>query len=189
VTFAQYTVDDFLAAVAAREPAPGGGAVAALTAANAAALTAMAARFSTGDLAELATEADELRAGLTPLADADAYAYSAVLAAYRLPKSEVDRKERIAAALRGAAEVPLRIAEGAARVGELAARLAVDGNPNLLGDARAAAYLAEAATRTAAGLVEINVKLAALPGPWRNDTAAHVQRATTARETAVGGTT
>lgn len=186
MTFAEYTVDGFLAAVASREPAPGGGAVAALTAANAAALAAMAARFSTGDLAELAGPADELRAGLTPLADADAAAYTEVLAAYRLPKSEVDRKERITEALRGAAAVPLRIAEGAARVGELAAQLAVGGNPNLLGDARAAALLAEAATRTAAGLVEINVRLADLPGSWLEDTAHHVATAAKARATALG---
>jgi formiminotetrahydrofolate cyclodeaminase len=41
-------------------------------------------------------------------------------------------------------------------VAEIAARLAREGNPNLRGDAVAAALLAEAGARAAAVLVEIN---------------------------------
>ena len=52
--------------------------------------------------------------------------------------------------------MPLEIAEAGAYVAEVADRLAWEGNPNLRGDALAAALLAEAGTRTAAALVHIN---------------------------------
>ncbi|MQA07745.1 MAG: formiminotransferase-cyclodeaminase [Pseudonocardiaceae bacterium] len=178
-------VGEFLDAVAAREPAPGGGAVAAVTAAAAAGLVAMAARFTTGELAESAERADKLRAEVTPLADVDADAYTAVLAAYRLPRSQPDRTQRIADALRAAANVPLRIAAAGAEIAELAARLAVDGNRNLKGDAQGAALLAEGATRTAAGLVRINADLGKLGNAWFAAADEYVRAATSASRTAV----
>ncbi len=154
--------------LAAREPAPGGGAAAAVTGALAAALVAMAARFSDARLpaaAEVAGQADELRARLAGLADRDAAAFRAVLDAYGLPRDDGgERRQRITAALHAAALVPLGIAESAARVAELAAGVAAEGNPNLRGDTIAGARLAEAAARSAAALVDINVTLGSLPG-------------------------
>jgi formiminotetrahydrofolate cyclodeaminase len=138
------TVGHFQDEVAARTPAPGGGAVAAMTAATAAALVAMAARFS----GQPADRAEELRARLGSLADEDAAAYSAVLAAPRGQR---------AAALAVATDVPREIAAAATEIGELARDLAASGNPNLLGDARVAQELAEAAARAARVLVKINV--------------------------------
>ena len=67
----------------ARTPAPGGGSVAAVAASLAAGLTAMAARFAPEDWerrAEVVGRAEELRARLEPLADADAEAYGAFMA-------------------------------------------------------------------------------------------------------------
>ena len=56
------TVDSFLQALAARVPAPGGGATAALHAAQAAALVAMVARYSDGPrYAEHAEEITQVR--------------------------------------------------------------------------------------------------------------------------------
>ena len=52
---------------------------------------------------------------------------------------------RIAAALSAATDVPLEVVQIASRVAELAARLAEEGNPNLLGDAVTAALLADLA--------------------------------------------
>ncbi|GAB1509430.1 cyclodeaminase/cyclohydrolase family protein [Actinophytocola sp. KF-1] len=135
----------FLDAVAARTAAPGGGAVAATTAAAAAALVAMAARFA--DDETTAATADELRATLLGLADADAAAYTAYLAA---------RGEARKAALAAATEVPRKIASTAARVAGLARELAERGNPRLLGDARVGELLADAAATAATVLVEIN---------------------------------
>lgn len=146
------SVGGLLERVAARTPAPGGGAVAALTAASAAALVAMAARFS----GEPAARADELRARLEPLADADAAAYTAVLAARRLPADDPTRARRVADAMAEATEVPRRVAAAADEVARLAAALVESGNPNLVGDARVAELLARAAAESATALVRIN---------------------------------
>src|SRR6266571_4092964 len=62
-----------------------------------------------------------------------------------------------AAALSDAADVPMHIVELAADAAGLASRLAADGNPALRGDAIAAAMLAEAAARSAATMVSINL--------------------------------
>jgi len=152
----------FLDLVASREPAPGGGASAAVTVALAAALTAMAARFSTEHLAdagELAARADTLRGEVVLLARADAAAYGRVLDAQQVPRgvNEEGRRQRVREALTGAADVPLSIVGIGAEVAGNAARLAAEGNPNLRGDAVTAAVLAGAGTRAAATLVEINV--------------------------------
>ena len=151
----------FLDLVASREPAPGGGASAAVTVALAAALTAMAARFSTEHLAdadELAARADELRGEAVPLAGADAAAYGRVLDAFRTPRDDEEaRRQEIRAALTEAADVPLAVAGIGAEVAGLSSRLVDEGNPNLRGDAITAAVLAGAGTRAAAALVGINV--------------------------------
>ena len=153
------TVGEFLDALAARAPAPAAGACAAITAAAAAALAAKAARFSAGELGELAATADRLRAEVVPLADADGAAYGAVLAAARLPRDHPDRRERLAGAVAAATEIPLRIARIGAEVATLAGRLEREGNPNLRGDAQAAALLADGATQAAVALVHINREL------------------------------
>jgi len=152
VSLLHLSVGGLLERVAARTPAPGGGAVAALTAASAAALVAMAARFS----GESADRAEELRAQLEPLADADAAAYTAVLAARRLPKDDPNRATRIVDAMAEATEVPRRVAAAASEVAELAAALVEKGNPNLVGDARVGELLARAAAEAATALVRIN---------------------------------
>ena len=159
---------DFLDQVAARTPTPGGGGAAAVTAALAAGLVAMVARFSAAQLPaadSLAGRADQLRERAAALADQDAAAYRAVLGAYRLPPAgdSSERRERIATALHEATTTPLEIAEIAAHLAGLAADLAAQGNPNLRGDATVAAYLAEASARGAAALVRINVDLGDLP--------------------------
>jgi methenyltetrahydrofolate cyclohydrolase len=121
--------------------------VAAVVAAFAAALTEMAARYA--DEQEAARRAGALRARFLELASEDAEAYAAVLEA----KGE-ERQQ----ALSRAADVPLELAESAVEIAELANRLAAVGNPSLRGDAETAAFLAAAATRAAANLVEINLE-------------------------------
>ena len=162
--FLDQPVRDFLDQLADRTPTPGGGGAAAVTGAMAAGLVAMTARFSARQLPEagdLAGQADELRRRATNLADLDAQAYTAVLEALRLPKEAGQRRE----ALLGAAVVPLEIAELGARVARLAVRVAEAGNPNLRGDAVTGAVLAAASARSAACLVDINVRLGELdPG-------------------------
>lgn len=140
---------EFLDAVPARTPAPGGGAVAAVALSLAAGLTAMAARFASDDWkprAEIVGRAEELRARVEPLADADADAYGA----FMTERSD-ENLERIVA-------IPFELAEVAAEVAELAAAVAAEGNPNVSGDAAAGADLAAAVASIAARLVEINAR-------------------------------
>ncbi len=169
-------VSGFLAALADGTPAPGGGCAAATTVAIGAGLCAMAARLSarqlsTNEAAELAAGAAALQAGAAALIQADANSYQAVLAARRPANVAADasQADRVAAALRGAAEVPLQVLGFAAQVASLAGRLAADGNPNLRGDALTGLFLAEAGARAAATLVGIN--LAGAPDDDRHATA------------------
>jgi formiminotetrahydrofolate cyclodeaminase len=148
------TVRDLLDVMAARTPAPGGGGVAALATAMAAALTGMASRFGDG---AAATRSDDLRHRASVLADADAVAYGTFLTAVRLPHDDPGRPTAVAEARRGAIGVPAEIGELAAEVAELAADLALHGNPQLRGDAVAAVRIAAAAAGTAADLVAANV--------------------------------
>ena len=169
------SLDAFLAAVAERTPAPGGGAAAAAACALGAALAEMAARFAGLD-AE-AERAAALRAEALALGEADLTAYVPVLAALRLPADDPERPERLRAASSAAAEVPLAIAEASGAVAALARELARAGKPGLRGDALAGADLAAGAARAAARLVEIN--LGEAPGDPR------VARARAAVERAV----
>jgi formiminotetrahydrofolate cyclodeaminase len=81
--------------------------------------------------------------------------------------------------------VPLAIAETGAEAAELAATLAREGRRSLEGDATAGALLAEAATRAAVRLVEIN--LAGAPDdPRLAEARACAERAWAARRRALG---
>ncbi len=142
-------VGEFLAALGAKTPAPASGAAAALTGAIAAGLAELAARFSDDDAA--VADARALRARLAALADEDAEAYTA----FMRTRSDEDRSRTI--------DAPLAIAEAAGAVATLAAGLAERGNPNVAGDAEAAAELGRAVARVGARLVEINLRGAGDP--------------------------
>jgi len=160
----------FLGLLADGRPAPAGGAAAALGVALAASLCAMTARLSGRQLpgaAQLAADAERLAGLVAPLAQADAEAYRAVIAARRRPPGPPPGPGRapgppadLAAALSGAADVPMQIAEIGAQVAALATRLAARGHPDLHGDAVTAALLADAGTRSACALVRINLAAA-----------------------------
>ena len=158
-------VSQFLDQLAGPEPAPSGGGAAALAVSMGAGLCAMAARLSSGQLPEaedLAAAAQRTAARAAALIQADADSYRGVIDAQRQQQGDTGaRRRKIAAALAAAAGVPMEIAELAAGVARLAARLAADGNPNLRGDAITGALLAEAGARAAAVLVGINLAGAA----------------------------
>ncbi len=164
------SVDDFLAAVAADSPAPGGGSVAALAGALGGALIAMVARLTLGreryvaydaEMRAALPQAEALRQTLTGLMDADAAAYSAVTAAYKLPREtdaqRVERTAAIQAALRIATDVPLAVAAACVDVLELAVQLAAHGNRSAASDAAVAALMAYAGLQAAVRNVRSNV--------------------------------
>ncbi len=147
------SLDGFLQDLASSQPVPGGGSAAALAGAVAAALVEMVCRLTIGKKAyaavepqarEILAEATKLHGELRRLVDDDAAAYSKVSEAYKLPKDDRERAQRIDAALVLAAQAPLDGAKRAARV-ELLAREAIKiGNKNALSDAAVAQQLAVA---------------------------------------------
>jgi methenyltetrahydrofolate cyclohydrolase len=163
------TIGTFLEKVAARTAAPAGGAVAALSAAQAAALLAMVARYTTGPryaavaptVERVIREADQLRAECTELIAADAAAFGSVAAAYALPKDTAEqqaaRSAAIATALVTATAPPAEVIAAAARLLDLAEALRPAGNRTVLGDLVAAAEAIRAATATSLINVEANM--------------------------------
>ncbi|MFK3979385.1 cyclodeaminase/cyclohydrolase family protein [Micromonospora sp. NPDC050397] len=162
-------IGDFLDRLAERIPAPGGGATAALHAAQAAALIGMVARYSTGEryaahattIDRIRDTSDALREDALRLAAEDAAAFTAVTDAHRLPKEtdpqRAERSAAIATALVGAAQPPARVIAVAATVLALAEELLPIGNPNVSTDVAAAAEAARAAATTARVNVEVNL--------------------------------
>jgi glutamate formiminotransferase / formiminotetrahydrofolate cyclodeaminase len=168
-SIADQTVDSFLARLASDEPTPGGGSAAAVAGAAGAALVAMVGRLTAGKkgyeavdarMGKIAADADAARGELLGLADRDAEAFDAVMAAFRLPKGtqeeKAERRAAVQRAFSGAAQVPLDVARRAASLLSLAEEVVRTGNANAASDGAAAAHLLAAATRTALANVEIN---------------------------------
>ncbi len=163
------TINDFLSDLAARVPAPGGGATAALHLAQAAALVGMVARYSDGPkyaehaetIGDIVSESDTLRTDAMRLAEEDAAAFSQVAEAYALPKGDADerstRSRAIAAALLAACQPPADGIDLADRVVTLAERLLPIGNRNVITDVAAAAEAARAGAVTARVNIEVNL--------------------------------
>jgi formiminotetrahydrofolate cyclodeaminase len=163
------SVGGFLDSLAAKVPAPGGGATAALHLGQAAALVSMVARYTTGaryaehqTLVETVCErADAARSLALRLMQDDMAAFSAVIAAYQLPKSTEpetnSRSAAIAAAAARAAAVPADVVNASAAVLDLAEDLFPVANRNVISDIAAAADAARAAATTARVNVEINL--------------------------------
>jgi methenyltetrahydrofolate cyclohydrolase len=163
------TIGIFLEKLAAKTPAPGGGAVAALHAAEAAALLAMVARYTTGPryaaVAQVServiAEADVLRAECTDLIAADAAAFGSVAAAYALPRDTAEqqaaRSDAIAAALVTATAPPAAVIEAAARLLGLTETLRPSANRTVIGDLVAVAEAIRAAMATSRVNVATNL--------------------------------
>ncbi|MEU0501229.1 cyclodeaminase/cyclohydrolase family protein [Nocardia sp. NPDC005998] len=168
-SFAEANLAQYLTDLAAKVPAPGGGAVAALHAAQGAALVAMVARYTTRAkdaehrpiVDRIIAASDAARERALALADADAAAFTAVGNAYKLPKDTPEqsaaRADAIAAALIEAARVPAAVVDEADEVLSLAAELLPIGNPNVVTDIGAAADAARAAATSSQLNIEINV--------------------------------
>ena len=164
------TIEQYVAAAAAKLPAPGGGSVSALAGALGASMACMAANFTVGrkkfrDVEpEVRQLLEQLQAGCTELVelmDRDVEAYSTVDAAYGMPKDTPEQKEARTAAIQDALRValatPLACLRRCHELVRLLDRLVEVANPNLISDVGVAAILLEAALRGARLNVEINL--------------------------------
>jgi len=169
--FQELSIKEFLKRTASDSTVPGGGSVAALSAALAAALTEMAANLTIGkkkykavedEMKALAKEASQYREKLLWDADRDSEAYNQVMAGYSLPKNTDEEKnirnEAVQKGLKAAASVPLDVAKDAFRIMELAEKAARDGNKNTVTDAAVALMTARSAALSALYNVRTNLK-------------------------------
>jgi formiminotetrahydrofolate cyclodeaminase len=151
-------LSDFVEAVAAKTPTPGGGSVSAAVGALGAALGIMTARYS--DAPDIETGLEEIKGGFLKLVDADAQAYGQVNSAMALPKGTEEEKGRRKAAVQNAlseaAEAPLQgmilAARGLNVLGEIGPRC----NKHLLSDLKSAVHFLQAALEGCGENVRIN---------------------------------
>ena len=149
----ELVVQELLRSVAAKTPAPGGGAVAAVTAALATALGQMVVHYAAGKLpAGAETRFDEALHGLgrlqsvaLDLADADAAAFTKLSELWKLSPDHERRRREWTDAVEAAIEVPKRVMETALQT--LVFLQSLDGSTSrhMAGDLAISALLAEAA--------------------------------------------
>ncbi|WP_302498150.1 cyclodeaminase/cyclohydrolase family protein [uncultured Veillonella sp.] len=163
-------VIDFVAVTASKEPTPGGGAIAALTAATGAALAEMVANLTFGkkgyeavqsEMEALQAKAQAIRERMLELSQADADVFNIFMNALGLPKNTDEEKAIRTAAIqqayKDAAMVPFEIGELANQIFDLAELASQKGNQNLITDGIIAAINARAAVKAAFLNVRINL--------------------------------
>jgi len=154
-----------LADIAARTPAPGGGAVASMTGATAAALARMVVAYSFGakydghrkELDDADRRLDANRGLFLKLADDDARAYERVSKLTKVVKEDADRKRELDEAVEAATGFPLSAMSAACDLLRILEPLPSITNPQLRSDLGIAALLADAATRAAEWNVRVNL--------------------------------
>lgn len=171
-------LETLLADIAARTPTPGGGAVACLTGAAAAALGSMVVAYSIGKknlaehqpaLAAAAAALESFRSTFLTLAEDDARAYGEMNDLMRLPEDDPRRVRDYPAAVRAAADAPARAVQASVDLLTLLASLPGVTNRHLRSDLASAAVLAEAAARASRWNVVVNAPSldAVAPGEGR----------------------
>ncbi len=161
---------EFVDELSSDSPAPGGGSVAALCAAQAAGLTAMVGNLTVGKkgyakaqdrVKEIAEEAQALKDFFLDAIDADTDAFNRIMDCFGLPKkTAAQQKARdlaIAEATRGATRVPFSVLEKVPAILDLAAEIAGIGNQNSLSDSGVAVLTALAGAEGAYYNVLINL--------------------------------
>ncbi|XOV87142.1 MAG: cyclodeaminase/cyclohydrolase family protein [Pseudomonadota bacterium] len=155
----EQSLGDYLTALASSRGTPGGGAAAAVTGAQAAALMSMVCnltRNGSDELAAARARAETARIRFISLAELDIVGFKAVMAAWKL-RGET-RSQALQAALFQACEAPLEMLREAAGLIDSLAVIDREGNANLITDTAIAACLLES-TLTAARLnVLINTR-------------------------------
>lgn len=165
MSFRAQSIDQFLASLAAKQPTPGGGAVAGVCGALAAALGQMVVSYSLGKktlsqhqplLEDAAKRLERARVLLLTLSDEDAQAYGLVNELSRLPEGDPRRERELPGAIAASVQVPMATGACAADVARLLRSLCGTSNAHLRSDLAIAAVLAEATVRAARWNVVIN---------------------------------
>ena len=152
----------FADSLSAGVPTPGGGSTAALVAALSSSLSSMVAAltFGRGRTPEMETagrRAQELKDWFLQAVDRDTESFDALMATYRLPRSDPTRQAAVADATVAATIVPLEVLESCADALRLAHQVASDGNASAVTDAGVAGLCALAAAEGASLNVRVNM--------------------------------
>ncbi len=193
-TIRELTVTQLLDAVAAKQPTPGGGAVAAVTVATAAALGEMVIRYRIGKKAAEAHKAlhedvaevlGGLRSAALSLAETDAAAFRRLAALWKLDPDDARRLAEWVDAVDGAIDAPLQVMTSGLTVLDALDRVRGTVGTMLRSDLAIAALLAQAGSEAAAWNVRINLPLlgeGAQAADLERQTARAVARARSLRE-------
>jgi len=167
---AELRVSELLDKTASSDPVPGGGSIAALSAAAAAGLAEMVANLTVGKKGYEAVEEEmkAVAAKMRPLRekflkdmDRDADAYNEVFSSFKMPKRTEEEKEKrqkaIQEGLKHAASVPLGVAEDAFSILGLVRTVIAKGNKNAVTDGAVSAMMARTAVLSALYNVKINL--------------------------------
>ncbi len=161
------TYREFVAVLASKEPAPGGGGAAALVGAIGTALGNMVGALTVGkkkyaevedEIKTLMAECDRLQDALLAQIDADAEGFLPLARAYSLPKDTPDREKLLDDATVTACAAPMRIMELCCRALDAIEIFAEKGSRLAVSDAGCAAVTVKAALQAASLNVLINTK-------------------------------
>jgi len=165
------TLREFLSSAASPRPTPGGGAVAALTAALGVTMAEMAANFTLGkkrfanvqmQVQDLRDKLSSLRSRLVKMMDADAEAFTRLQTAQHMPKSNTEeigkRQIAINKASAEASGVPAQAAELIIEALERTKELAEICNPKLISDVGVCVHLCKGALESAHLNVQVNLQ-------------------------------
>lgn len=163
-------VAEFTEKTASNDAVPGGGSVAALSAAMAGSLGAMVANLTIGkkkyieveeQMKSLADFFETKRAILVELIDEDASSFDEVIKGFKMPKETEEektaRKEHLQKSFKIAAEVPLKVAKEASELFDSLAIIVEKGNQNAVTDGLVAAMMARTSILSALLNVKINL--------------------------------
>ncbi|MEG1145024.1 MAG: cyclodeaminase/cyclohydrolase family protein [Clostridium sp.] len=164
------TVTEFVNVTASDAPAPGGGSVAALAGALAAALAEMVANLTVGkekyaavedEMKKLADDGAALRVELLEDIQKDSTSFNLYMDAIGMPKSTDEekavRREAMQNGLKAAAQVPLSVGAAAYKIFPIAEAVVARGNTNAVTDGLVAAMMARTAVIGALFNVKINL--------------------------------
>ena len=164
---ANQTCGAFLDALASKAPVPGGGGASALVGALGAALCTMVGNYTVGkkkyaaveaDVKALMDKAEDIRARLLALVDADAAAFEPLSKAYAIPKDDPGRGEIMERCLRDAAVTPMAILKLSCEAIELHSEMLEKGSVMMLSDVGTGVVFCWSALYGAALNVKVNTK-------------------------------
>lgn len=183
MSFSDQSFEAFLVSVAAKTPAPGGGAVASAVGALSAALAGMVVAYSVGkkNLAEHQQLLDETthrlvraRELMLGLAAEDMAAYTVLNELGKLPETDARRAAEYLPSLRTAVQIPMAVVAASVDLLRLFDTLATRTNRYLRSDLAIAAVLADATARSSRWNVLINSR--ELPADERSRVEAELGR-------------